>query len=117
LVSNRTLEVSQRDRDLFIASIESLCAGKHRPFDRVTAQAFYDQFREGNERLKEQVFPGRDRPLFSENFSDYPETVDDNALSAEDVSRLVFELWQLGRRQGAASGTMSKWLMRLGLLR
>ena len=108
------ITLSDADRDLFSSSVAVLSRGKHYPIDRAAAEAFYKPFKPGNERLLQLAFPERSAPLFDEDFSEYPETVDTTLASYDDAVRLAFELWQLGRKQGAANRWLSRWLDRLG---
>lgn len=59
-------------RDALVNVLSKLYNGKNYPVSRWEAEAFFNQFRDCNEKLACQAFPGRDRPLFSCNFDDYP---------------------------------------------
>lgn len=75
---------------LFIAK---LCAGKSELCSREQAITFYQQFREGNERLRGKVFPDRNGPLFDEDFGDYPERLEIETQNYSDAVRLAISIW------------------------
>lgn len=79
--------------------VAGLCNGKSQLCSRDEAIAFYEQFREGNERLRKNVFPNRKAPLFDEDFSDYPEHLDKAAPSYSDAVRLAISIWN-AKEQG-----------------
>lgn len=60
---------------------------------KAAAKAFYSLFAEGNERVRARFFPD-DATLFREDFSDYPETADDQNLSAEQVMDITSAIWR-----------------------
>lgn len=73
-------------RDEFSYDVSRLFPGKYYPTNQNEAQIFQAQFLESNERLRKLAFPDRDKPLFDDDFSDYPEQVP--SLPA-DCSKLV----------------------------
>jgi len=64
-----------RLRGIVVTALERTYAGRGVRPARDEARAFYERFRAANERVAERYFPGRD-PLFSEDFTAYPEIAD-----------------------------------------
>lgn len=75
---------------LFIAK---QCRGKSALCSRDQAIAFYERFREGNERLRKKAFPDRNAPLFAEEFGDYPERLEKAEPKYSDAVRLAISIW------------------------
>lgn len=70
------------------------CRGKADLCSRDEATAFYQQFREANERLRKKVFPDRAAPLFDEDFSDYPEHLEERPPDYSEAVRLAISIWK-----------------------
>jgi hypothetical protein len=81
------------ERQAIVDLVSTLCPGKFHPATRSEAIAFYRQFSDGNERLKAKAFPTRTKPLFDEDFSDYPETID-HTPNYDDAVRLAIQIWK-----------------------
>jgi len=80
LIFNRMLRESnkletRKPRRRLVTFLESRATGKGRMPDRNSAEAFYRQFKSGNDACARQWL-GRDH-LFEENFSDYPAVATD----------------------------------------
>ena len=63
-------------RRIAVQAISKLYSGNCNPATCSEAMAFYALFEDSNNRLKEQAFPGRETPLFSQDFGQYPETLE-----------------------------------------
>lgn len=82
------------ERDALARLVASLCRGRIYPASRAAAQDFYQRFAASNQRLKELIFPDRAGPLFDEDFSDYPEGVDQLVPRYEDAVALAIRIWR-----------------------
>lgn len=83
-----------KERDALTLLVSQLCRGKNYPASREEAMAFYHRFLESNERLKKNAFPDRSGPLFDEDFSDYPEKVEQFEARYEDAVELAIRIWK-----------------------
>lgn len=90
-----------RERDELAGLVAKFCVGNHVPATREQAQEFYRKFVEMNERLRRKVFPDRAAPLFDDDFSEYPETLDGNERRYEDAVALAIRLWRAGKGDDA----------------
>lgn len=88
-----------RERDQLTVDIAAVARGRSYPASREQAQRFYQKFKEGNERLRQRLFPERSGPLFDEDFSCYPEQYDGDRRSYEDAVRLAVQLWRRLKEQ------------------
>jgi hypothetical protein len=79
--------------------VTRFCRGKNYPVNRNEAAAFYRRFIEGNERLKLKIFPARLEPLFDDDFSDYPEKIEQQAPRYEDAVALAIRIWKHNNAQ------------------
>lgn len=106
-VVNGTLNEERRQ---LVSHISKLCTGKCELCSREEAVAFYRQFLEGNERLRQEVFPGRPAPLFDEDFSEYPERLDIETRNYGDAVRLAIAIWSSRNCGGVFDGlAKSAW--------
>lgn len=80
-------------RSALVRQIAILHPGKFYPISRSEAEAFYQQFEETNLNLKRLAFPDRKTPLFSDDFSEYPEIADDHSPKYEDAVEIAVKLW------------------------
>lgn len=96
---NKQLPHTEGRKNPFRASMVRLVSeaapGKGVSVSRREAENFYSTFRESNERLRRLAFPQRDAPLFSEDFSDYPSTVESAAPRYEDAVAIAVEIVRL----------------------
>ncbi len=83
-----------KDRDSLTQLISRFCRGKNYPASREDAMKFYHRYLAGNERLKEKVFQGRSKPLFDDDFSDYPEKTEQLEPRYEDAVELAIRIWK-----------------------
>lgn len=67
-------------------------AGKCMVITRKQAEAVLDRYRESNTRVAEEWFDGE--PLFSDDCSDFPETVSRNTLTVEKSVEIAAVLWK-----------------------
>jgi hypothetical protein len=74
----------ERLRGIVVATLERRHAGHGARPARAEARAFYERFRTANERVAARYFPEREL-LFSEDFSNYPETADLRTTDAEAI--------------------------------
>lgn len=79
-------------------AVAGIRGGRVFPVSRDQAKRFYARFTESNERMRAHLFPDRDRPLFNDEFDDYPEEVVPVSSSYEDAVRIAIDLF--GRRDG-----------------
>ncbi len=84
-----------KERDAVTQLISKLCHGKNYPASREAAMKFYHRYLECNARIKEKAFSGRSEPLFDEDFSDYPESVEQLEPSYEDAVELALRIWKM----------------------
>lgn len=85
---------NNREREALVRLASELCRGKNSAANREEARAFYQQFIEGNERLRQRAFPDRTGLLFDEDFSEYPEEIDETGPRYEDAVALAIRLWR-----------------------
>lgn len=73
--------------------ISGAASGKGMLPTQDTAQQFYAQFADSNEKVREQWFP--DRPsLFNASFSKYPESAAAYELSQDEAFRIFASMWE-----------------------
>ncbi len=84
-----------KERDAVTRLISELCHGKNYPASRKEAMKFYHRYLECNARIKEKAFPDRSEPLFDEDFSDYPESVDKLEPRYADAVELALRIWKM----------------------
>ncbi len=87
-------DMSDPARSALVREISERYAGQYYPISRARAQAFYQQFSETNERLRQMAFPDYPAPLFSEDFSDYPETAEPLEPDYSDAVEITMDLWR-----------------------
>lgn len=81
-------------RSALVRQVAILYPGKFYPIARADAEAFYQQFQQTNLNLQRLAFPDRQTSLFSNDFSEYPETADDHSPKYEDAVEIAVELWR-----------------------
>jgi len=86
------------ERDLLVQSISNLFPGQYRPASRKQASNFYQLFAEGNNRLRMKAFPEREAPLFNEDFSDYPERMEDQEPRYAEAVAIAIRLWRVAEK-------------------
>ena len=59
---------------------------------KAEAKAFYDQFREGNERLKALIGMDDEAPFFEEDFSMYPDIANASELTSDELCEIFAKL-------------------------
>ncbi|QYZ67199.1 MAG: hypothetical protein NV67_03355 [Gammaproteobacteria bacterium (ex Lamellibrachia satsuma)] len=84
-----------KERDAVTRLISELCHGKNYPASRKEAMKFYHRYLECNARIKEKAFPDRSESLFDEDFSDYPESVEQLEPRYEDAVELALRIWKM----------------------
>lgn len=72
--------------------VANLCKGKHLLATQSEAKQFYAQYRPGNEKLKACLFPDQNPSLFDEDFSEYPESVEQTAPSYESAVQIAIQI-------------------------
>ena len=101
---NRGLAKTTRDACALIA--EQLLQGRPMQPARADAQQFYENFQETNERVREKWFPHRSR-LFHDDFTQYPEFVDDTKNPHEAALRAGFVIIEdLVRQNGELAASL-----------
>lgn len=78
-------------RGIVVTSLERCHGGRGARPARAEARAFYERFRPANERVAARYFPGRD-PLFSEDFSSYPERADPRETGVGEIVEITAQL-------------------------
>lgn len=73
--------------------VSTVCAGSCTLATRSEALEFYAQFRPGNERLAAVVFGKEGQALFDEDFTDYPESLENVQPRYEDAVKIAIRLW------------------------
>ena len=76
-----------------VRRVGQLFAGKYYPLSQHQAISFYRQFDKANERLREMAFPDKPAPLFSEDFSQYPEEAESVVPDFNDAVEVAVALW------------------------
>ncbi|MHA7857258.1 MAG: hypothetical protein ACX94D_04160 [Henriciella sp.] len=76
-----------------VRRVGKLFAGKYYPLSRHQAISFYRQFDKANERLRAMAFPEHPAPLFSEDFSQYPEEAESLVPDFNDAVEVAVALW------------------------
>lgn len=89
------VRLAAHDIPALIDRMTAAFAGPGRRPAKDDAAAFYQQFRDSNERVRQRWFPDR-ATLFDEDFSHYPEADDAESLSIEDAADLLVELVRPG---------------------
>jgi hypothetical protein len=64
-----------QDRTKLVSRISKQNRGKSYPVSRQAAERFFARFHESNQALAKQAFPHRRRPLFPDDFAEYPTQV------------------------------------------
>jgi len=86
---------SSKERDTLCRFISDNYSGKNYPASRAEAFNFYQQFKDSNERLRCMAFPCRTKPLFDEDFYDYPEENPSLVTNYEDAIEVAIKIWQV----------------------
>lgn len=90
---------SDTSRTALVSEVGRLFPGNFYPISREQAQEFFKQFKETNNRLKETAFPARQTPLFSDDFSEYPEEAEEISPDYRDAVLVAVELWKAKRKK------------------
>lgn len=95
-----------------VRRVGQLFAGKYYPLSQHQAISFYRQFDKANERLQQMAFPDRDAPLFSEDFSQYPEEAESVVPDFNDAVEVAVALWNSTPTQKEPTDppSLRKWL-------
>ena len=95
-----------------VRRVGQLFAGKYYPLSQHQAISFYRQFDKANERLRAMAFPDRAAPLFSEDFSQYPEEAESVEPDFNDAVEVAVALWNSSptQKQPAETPKLRKWL-------
>lgn len=83
-----------RDRVALAQLVAGLSSGRIYPASHQQARDFYGRFEEANERLKARLFPDRTAPLFDDDFSDYPESIEALTPRYEDAVAMAIRMWR-----------------------
>ncbi|UHD14508.1 hypothetical protein [Thiocapsa bogorovii] len=88
-------ETSPRNpaRERLVALISKQHRGKIYPASRQEALDFFGRFRDSNEKLAKLAFPDRRRPLFPDDFSDYPARVNTRHEKMASTVRDMINEW------------------------
>lgn len=73
--------------------VSTVCPGSCTLATRSEAIEFYAPFRPGNERLAAVVFGKAGQALFDEDFTDYPESLENVQPRYEDAVKIAIRLW------------------------
>ena len=95
-----------------VRRVGQLFAGKYYPLSKHQAISFYRQFDAANERLREMAFPDKPAPLFSEDFSQYPEEAESVIPDFNDAVEVAVALWNSSpaQKEPADKPSLRKWL-------
>lgn len=86
--------VATKARNKLVKILETVSSGPGLKPSRETALNYYEEFRKGNEKVRQKFFS--DQPtLFNEDFSDYPEVADfiDDLCTAEIIMQQFVKVW------------------------
>lgn len=70
------------------------CKGRFSIACRSDAETFYHRFSESNERLRQRVFAKRNRPLFDDDFSEYPPQISEAEPCYADAVGIAIAIWE-----------------------
>lgn len=84
--------------------VSKLRPGKSAVVTREAAMRFYDLYRESNERLKALAFPEQTAPLFDEDFTDYPESLEGESPCYDDAVDIAVEIWRAAQERDPNAG-------------
>lgn len=103
---------SDEKRAELVRRVGQLFAGKYYPLSQHQAISFYRQFDKANERLRGMAFPEKDAPLFSEDFSQYPEEAESVDPDFNDAVEVAVALWNSTptNKEPAETPLLRKWL-------
>lgn len=103
---------SDEKRAELVRRVGQLFAGKYYPLSQHQAISFYRQFDKANERLRSMAFPEKDAPLFSEDFSQYPEEAESVDPDFNDAVEVAVALWNSTptNKEPAETPLLRKWL-------
>lgn len=85
---------SDLERTALVRYISEKYAGKFYPISRQQAFEFYAEYRNRNERLRSLALPQHPKPLFDEDFSEYPEEAEDLEPDYGEAVEIAFDLWR-----------------------
>lgn len=82
---------------------------------RQEAQAFLAKFDRSNEELRQLAFPGRDKPVFNADFSDYPTQATSGEVDHALICRTLLTAWvqEIRPRKTSRRGAVGAGLKRL----
>lgn len=106
---------SDMRRRALVEAVSKTYAGKFYPIGRSDAKAFYEEHKNGNEKLREAAFPTRPSPLFNEDFSDYPEEAEDvrpKYFEAVEVAMMAWNVQQEESRKRSQIGSKLRALLK-----
>lgn len=86
-------------RKQFVVEVSNLCAGKYYPISREQALAFYAEYSESNESLRKIAFPDFPEPLFSQDFSEYPDIAESFEPDYQDAVEIAAQIWRPTKRE------------------
>jgi hypothetical protein len=95
-------------RSQLTSIVSRLCRGSSHVAARSEAVGFYQLYRPGNDRLKARILPTQPTPLFSEDFSDYPEHVQQSPPQYADAVRIVIGIWTSSLENTSKTGRHSE---------
>nr|WP_321446404.1 hypothetical protein [uncultured Cohaesibacter sp.] len=61
------------------------------------AKAFLAQFKDVNDKLRQECLPDMEEPIFDDDFSDYPDTLESSQPKYEEAVALAVKLWKQAR--------------------
>lgn len=102
-------------RDRLVAMLSRRNPGKFTPLTRGQAEAFYSHCLESNARLAARAFPQRSGPLFTEDFSDYPEALSEQHADVSDIAgQMIAVAKALPAAGNGVSSQLSEGMGRIG---
>ena len=99
-------------RESLVRAIARRYPGKYYPISRAQAEEFYQEFKRPNERLRALAFPDHPKPLFNEDFSEYPEQPNQAPPKYAEAVEVVYELWRDLHEQAPKQGHSFRKILR-----
>ncbi|MHA7898281.1 MAG: hypothetical protein ACX94B_00350 [Henriciella sp.] len=98
---------SDKKRVALIKLVSELFAGKFYPISKAQALSFYNQFDPANRRLRKLAFPAMSEPIFSDDFSHYPDTPEPLRPEYLEAVEVALTLWNAVYEQDNKDGKLS----------
>ena len=90
-----------KQRDLLAQDVARSSPGSYVPVVRAEAKAFQGRFEASNDALKKRAFPERQKPIFDDDFSEYPESVEVVEPTYDEAVEMAIGLWKVAEQRNA----------------